>query len=72
MVQILARSQEVFALLGCYAAYGGSCLPTFGTALSLKMELIARPETPGSNCQHTQHNNPEEQRPQRVDSFSNI
>ena len=63
---------EVFALLGWYAAHGGSCLPTFGTAWSLKMWLIACPETQGSNCQHTQHNNPEKQRPQRVDSFLNI
>jgi len=28
---------EVFALLGCYAAHGGSCLPTFETAWTLKM-----------------------------------
>ena len=63
---------EVFALLGCYAAHGGSCLPTFGTTLSLKMWIIACPETLGINCQHMQHNNPEQQRPQRVDSFLNI
>jgi hypothetical protein len=38
----------------------------------LKIWLIGCPETPGSNCQHRQYNNPEQQRPLRLYSFLNF
>jgi hypothetical protein len=60
------------ALVGCYAAYIGRCLPSFQDSVSIpsssvKQSMEVKPigcaEVSGNRYQHMLCNNPEEQRP---------
>lgn len=58
-------TDQVFTLLGCYAAYFGSCLLTFQDSLSAPSSgvPIDYHRTSTNNYQQTLHNNPKKQRP---------